>query len=142
MTSRSTHGYGDHTAKGTITAGGYKKNASRAGEDSRAQQGSHMGIPLHHNTWVGNARANANGYANTGNGSTAGVASTRSPFGDSNEDVTQEQQGQPRGSESDESGSGIQVHRTFEVTTQAEDEEWPAEPWKRGGGTGSNVSIV
>lgn len=76
--------------------------------------------------------AEADAYSN-GNAN-----SSRSPFGDSNEDVSQR-----RGEGESE---GIQVHRTFEVRSGHEDANagWDMMnvPGRKSGSSRSNVSIV
>lgn len=117
LTSRATPGYG--TSKGGgVSRGGYIKNkASRTGENSRGAPNSQLGIPL---------RLEPVHLA-------SGVASTRSPFGDSNEDV--------RGPSQESEQGGIQVHRTFEIRT-AGDEDEDEMPWRTPEQSGSSVSIV
>lgn len=81
------------TSKGGGASGaGYMQNkARRTGENSRGAPSSQQGIPMHPEP-VHLASA---------------VASTRSPFGDSNEDV--------RGPSQDSEQGGIRVQRGFEI---------------------------
>lgn len=67
---------------------------------------------------------------------TQGMQGARSPFGDSNEDVSQLRRGE-------EGDGGIQVHRTFEVRDGEEDPRsgWNM-PWREAGDSKSDVSIV
>jgi hypothetical protein len=66
------------------------------------------------------------------------VVTTQSPFGDSNEDVTQTN----RGSTKDLEQAGIQVHRTFEIKKGRDDVDEYHTPWQTPGSSGSDVSMV
>jgi len=66
------------------------------------------------------------------------VATTRSPFGDSNEDLGHNHDA--LGTLEDEHGRGIQVRRTFEISRAAED--GPLVPWQRPENSSSATSIV
>jgi hypothetical protein len=92
-----------------------QNKASRTGDNSRGPP-SQLGIPLRPEPVH----------------ASLGVASTRSPFGDSNENV--------RSSQESEHG-GIQIHRTFEIRTARDDEE-DEMPWHTPEQSGSSVSVV
>lgn len=114
LTSRATNGYGTSKGAGASHNGYTSRKKPGNSRKGRSSQAGVMRIPEPAHL-------------------SPGMAGSRSPFGDSNEDF--------RGPSEDSDHGGIQVHKTFEIQT-AKDEEAHEMQWRTPKSSESSVSIV